>query len=137
MSSPTQKAIALLTRLHYSTGIVEKWNPHGEVRQDLYGFLDLLAHREERKVLQLQVTSWANVGDRVKKIVLLSESEKTGARIRNVVGASGTITEVWGFKPKPPKGKPNLKRVRILFEEGKIIYSEPCVHITRGMKLLC
>nr|NIN68092.1 hypothetical protein [Anaerolineae bacterium]NIN98191.1 hypothetical protein [Anaerolineae bacterium]NIQ81115.1 hypothetical protein [Anaerolineae bacterium] len=46
--------------------IVEKWNPHVKVRQDLFGFADLLAIREG-EIAAIQVTA-AAVAARVTKI---------------------------------------------------------------------
>lgn len=64
--------------------IVERWNPHARIRQDLWGWCDLLAIRKG-EVLAVQVTASA-VATRIKKI---QESETIGpvrdAGIRVVV----------------------------------------------------
>lgn len=47
--------------------VVEKWNTHARIRQDLYGFIDVLAVGP-RGVLAVQTTSADNVASRIRKI---------------------------------------------------------------------
>lgn len=47
--------------------IVEHWNPHARIRQDLFGFVDVLAVGPAG-VLAVQTTSAAHVAERVRKI---------------------------------------------------------------------
>ena len=47
--------------------VVERWNPQARIRQDLFGFIDVLAVGP-RGVLAVQTTSAANVAARVRKI---------------------------------------------------------------------
>ncbi len=42
-TSPTQLSLKLMRRLGYMCGIVEKWNMHAKVRQDLFGCIDIVA----------------------------------------------------------------------------------------------
>lgn len=67
MSSPTTRSKALLTAAGWEVAIVERWNPHARIRQDLFGFADLLAMRPRFNPLLVQVTAsgWAS---RIKKI---------------------------------------------------------------------
>ena len=82
--SPTQRSLAFLREEGYLVSIVERWNPHARIRQDLWGWCDLLAIRKG-EVLAVQVTASA-VATRIKKI---QESETIGpvrdAGIRVVV----------------------------------------------------
>lgn len=83
MTSPTQRSLEHLRRLGYLCAVVERWNPHGGVRQDLYGFLDVLAIREG-EVLGIQVTTGANVAARIRKIAKhenVGTVRKAGIRI--------------------------------------------------------
>ena len=41
--SPTQRALAECKRRGWTAQVVEKWNPHARVRQDLFGVIDLVA----------------------------------------------------------------------------------------------
>ena len=67
MSSPTQRSLAKLRADGYLVAIVEHWNQYAKIRQDLYGFIDLLAIRRG-EVLGVQATSRSNVSSRVAKI---------------------------------------------------------------------
>jgi hypothetical protein len=46
--------------------VVEHWNSHARVRQDLFGILDVLAVGSE--IVGVQATSGSNVAARVKKL---------------------------------------------------------------------
>ncbi len=75
MTSPTQRSLAELRKRGYLAQVVEKWIPAVKRRQDLYGFIDILAIREN-EVLGVQSTSASNVASRVAKI---TEAEHVGA----------------------------------------------------------
>ena len=65
--SPTQLSIRHLKENGYLVAVVEKWNPFVKIRQDLFGFIDVLAIREN-ETLAVQVTSAANMKARLRKI---------------------------------------------------------------------
>lgn len=68
MSSPTQRTLAHLRKLGYPlVQVVERWNPHARVRQDLFGIVDVLAVSES-EILAVQATSGSNVSKRIAKI---------------------------------------------------------------------
>jgi hypothetical protein len=67
MSSPTQRSLAYLREQGYLCAIVEKWNPHAKLRQDLFGIIDVLAVKDGETV-GVQTTSGGNVAARVQKI---------------------------------------------------------------------
>lgn len=67
MSTPTQRSLARLREAGYTVAIVERWNPHAKIRQDLFGFADLLAIRTGEIVL-VQTTTAVNIAARRKKI---------------------------------------------------------------------
>ena len=71
MPSPTERSIAALKKGGYLVAIVEKFNPHVGpygIRQDLFGFGDLLALRQG-EILLVQTTSGSNLAARVTKIM--------------------------------------------------------------------
>lgn len=71
--SPTQRSLAELRKRGYPlVQVVEKWNPHAKVRQDLFGVVDVLAVGED--IVAVQATSGSNVASRVQKI---ADSEAT------------------------------------------------------------
>lgn len=72
--SPTQRSLKHLRDQGYRVAITERWNPFAKIRQDLFGFIDLLAIRDG-ETLAVQTTSAGNMAARVKKI---AESEAVG-----------------------------------------------------------
>lgn len=47
--------------------VVEKWNPHARIRQDLFGFIDVIAVGPNG-TLAVQTTSASHVAERMRKI---------------------------------------------------------------------
>ena len=92
--SPTQRSLAYLREQGYRVAIVEHWNPHARIRQDLWGWCDLLAIRKN-EVLAVQVTA-SGVAARIKKI---QESDTIG-RVRE----AGIRVEIHGWR-KNSKGR--------------------------------
>ena len=58
----------------YRAAVVEHWNPHAHIRQDLFGIIDVLAVGKGGTVA-VQCTSYSNVASRVTKI---ADSEAIG-----------------------------------------------------------
>lgn len=85
--SPTQRSLEYLREQGYHCEVVEKWNPWKRVRQDLWGWCDILAIRRD-EVLAVQVTS-AGVAARIKKI----QESDTVAKVRE----AGIRVEVHGW----------------------------------------
>ena len=75
MTSPTQRTLSLLREQGWSVAITEHWNSFTRRRQDMFGFVDLLAVREDEKPLLLQVTSGANTSARRTKILGIPEAK--------------------------------------------------------------
>lgn len=66
--SPTQLSLRWLRHRGWIAAVVERWNPHARISQDLWG-LDLVAIRPDRQgVLGVQTTSASNLAARVKKL---------------------------------------------------------------------
>lgn len=93
--TPTQRSMAHLKAQGYRVAVVERWNPHVRIRQDLFGCIDLLAIKEG-ETLAVQTTSGSNVAARVKKI---AEAEAIGD-----IRAAGWAFHVHGWR-KNSKGK--------------------------------
>jgi hypothetical protein len=92
--SPTQRSLEHLRELGYFCAVVEKWNSFTKQRQDLWGWCDILAIREN-EVLAVQVTS-TGVAERIKKI----EDSPTVAFVRS----ADIRIEVHGWR-KNSKGR--------------------------------
>lgn len=65
--SPTQRSLAKLRKEGWFVAITERWNQYAHVRQDLFGFIDLLAIKGDQ-TLAVQTTSGSNVAARIDKI---------------------------------------------------------------------
>jgi hypothetical protein len=79
-TSPTQRSLKHLRDQGYFVAVVEKWNPHARIRQDLFNVFDLLALPTKESgnaahLLAVQVTSRANMASRIKKIMSQPEAE--------------------------------------------------------------
>lgn len=84
-TSPTVRSLALLRKGGYSAQVVERYNPYGRVRVDLFGFIDIVAIKDgESGVLGVQTTTQAHASERVQKILEIPEAKiwlATGNRI--------------------------------------------------------
>ncbi len=87
VKSPTQRSLEYLREQGYHCEIVEKWNPWRKIRQDLWGWCDILAIRRD-EVLAVQVTA-SGVAARIKKI----QESDTVAKVRE----AGIRVEVHGW----------------------------------------
>lgn len=91
--------------------MVERWIPQLRIRQDLFGWADAVAIREDQDgVLFLQFTTTGNMVSRIKKII---SSEKA-----KIVLAANNRIEVWGWSKRGEHDKRKLwtvKRVPILY----------------------
>lgn len=108
-TSPTQRSLKLLRDRGYKVGVVEHWNAYVGIRQDLFGFIDLIAVKEGEPVLAVQTTSYANTSAREKKIRSIPESE--------VWLKAGGAIEVHGWK-HTPHGKVLRWTVRVIDYQG-------------------
>lgn len=100
-TSPTQRSLKFLRDRGYTAQVVEKWNQFAKVRQDLFGFIDIVAIKPGIVgVLGVQTTSKAHLSDREKKAEKL-ETYKIWLECGN---------KVWmmGWKKSGAKGKRKL-----------------------------
>lgn len=86
--SPTERTLAYLRKQGYRVAVVERWNPHAKIRQDLFGIIDVLAIGKGI-TLAVQCTSADNVSARVHKI---AEHESTPW-----IREAGWLIEVQGW----------------------------------------
>jgi hypothetical protein len=66
--SPTQRSLAYMREQGYLCQVVEHWNPFAHIRQDLYGFIDVLCVKGE-DIVGVQACSATDSSKRVTKIV--------------------------------------------------------------------
>jgi len=94
--SPTQRSLKLLRDSGYMAAVVEKWNPHAKLRQDLFGFIDILGFKGDI-VLAVQTTTKSNLPARVRKIEQLPAARMWLAPHRTIA--------VHGWSKRGPRGK--------------------------------
>ena len=78
--SPTQRTLKWLRDAGYLAEVVEKWNVHARIRQDLFGAIDIVASSPECPILGVQCTSDSNFAARLKK---LRDSDKVQQLLKN------------------------------------------------------
>lgn len=100
--TPTQRTLEVLREEGYTCAIVERWNPHARIRQDLFGFIDILAIKRD-ETLAVQCTS-TGVASRIKKIMESDYLPK--------VREAGWKIQVWGWR-KNSKNRYVLRRENI------------------------
>lgn len=74
----------------WQVGVVERFNHHAGIRQDLYGCIDVLACAPGRGILGISVSSKSDVSAHIKK--------HSGEPRLHVWLESGGMFEVWSFR---------------------------------------
>lgn len=87
--SPTELTLREARKRGWTAAVTERWNPYAKIRQDLFGFIDVLCLADAR-VIGIQATSYSNISSRVNKI---AEHENVAA-----VRAAGVLIYVWGWR---------------------------------------
>ena len=100
--TPTQRTLRELRTRAYTVAVVERWNAHAKLRQDLFGWMDVLAIRE-KEILGVQATSGSNHSARVNK--LQTECDDAVAKW---LAAGGRVV-VWSWRSKPKIKKDGTK----------------------------
>jgi hypothetical protein len=112
-----QRSLALLKRQGHQVAIVERWNPRARKRQDLFGFLDLLALSQDGQTIGVQTTTIDHAATRQAKI----EASPT---LRALLRA-GWVIQVHGWR-KPTARHPRWSAsVRALTPSGWIELTSP------------
>ena len=96
-SSPTQRTLAECRKRGWPCQVVEHWNQYARIRQDLFGFGDIIALDGKPGCLLIQATSTGNMSSRVHKI---EENEIAPQWL-----AAGNRIQVWGWAKRGPAGK--------------------------------
>jgi len=101
-TSPTQRSLKYLRDCGWIACVVEKYNRFAKVRQDAFGFGDILACRvirlsQLRQIALVQTTTATHMSDRKKKILSLPTylDWKT----------AGGLIILHGWSKKGPRGK--------------------------------
>jgi hypothetical protein len=69
VTTPTQRTLKYLKDEGYTTAIVEKWNSHVKIRQDLFGIFDVLAMKEG-SLVGVQISSYGSHAEHYTKLTV-------------------------------------------------------------------
>ena len=120
--SPTARSLKRIRMDGWTAAVTERWNPYAGIRQDLFGFIDVLAIREGAVgCLAIQATTGDNATKRMAKAAGV-EHLKTWL-------AAGNRFEVWAWRKMKVKrgGKAVRWSCRIIvagIKEGVVVYDE-------------
>lgn len=103
-TSPTTLSLKALRDAGYVAAVVEHFNPHKRIRQDLFGFIDIIAIRPG-ETLAVQTTSRSNMAARVRKIA----DHANVAAVRE----AGWRIEVHGWAQKKPRARWECRTVDV------------------------
>lgn len=116
--TPTQRTRDYLKRAGITSAITERWNSFARVRQDLFGFADLVALVPGRGIVAIQVTSGTNVAARVAKIY-------DSAEARQWLECGGVI-EVHGWRQVVAQAKTGEKAKRKKWALRRLVVRLDC-----------
>lgn len=102
-TSPTQRTLAELRKCGATVAIVERWNSFAKIRQDLFGFIDVLALLGPN-IIGVQATTGSNHAARKAKILA---EPRALAFVR-----AGGIIELHSWSETGPRGKKKTWTVR-------------------------
>jgi hypothetical protein len=118
MSSPTSRSLHYLRESGMEAQVVEKWNVHARIRQDLFGCIDIVAvHHDKPGIYGIQACAGSSVSARVNKSI-------AEPRLRHWLHA-GAHFHVHGWAKRGARGKPKRWALRvvtiILDESGQVV----------------
>lgn len=95
--SPTQRTLQALRKLGFVAAVVERWNPHARVRQDLFGCIDIVAIRDGIGILGIQACAGASHAARRDKAA-------AEPKLRTWLECGGRF-EIWSWAKQGARGK--------------------------------
>lgn len=100
-TSPTQRSLSLLRKTGYIAQVVEHFNVFAHIRQDLWGFIDILAMKNGiRGILGVQTTTQSNATAHEEKI--------RNSPAFKIWIATGNRMEIHGWAKRGGRGKRKL-----------------------------
>lgn len=110
MTSPTQRTLAECRKRGWTAAVVEKWNPHAMIRQDLFGCIDIVALCQfpdyQYATLGIQACAGGDSAKRVKKAM-------EEPRLVQWLMCNNRFA-VWSWRKAGPRGKRKLWTLRIV-----------------------
>lgn len=114
MSSPTQLTTKVLRANGHTYSIVEKYNGHALCKQDLFGFIDILALSEDFGALGIQATTLDHRSERKQKIM---SSKKAATWLK-----AGCPIQLWSWGKKKKSRFWEVQIDAFMFNGGSIQY---------------
>lgn len=71
-TTPTMRTLAYCKKIGRTSGIVEKWNSFIKIRQDLFGFIDIICIDPDKGIVAVQSTGSAH-SEHIKKLTIERE----------------------------------------------------------------
>lgn len=102
MMSPMQRTLAWLREHGYQAAKTEHFNWKAKVRQDLFGFIDVLAVSDD-ELLAIQVSDGAHHAEHVAKIMALPVARQLVFHMN---------VELWSWSKRGARGKRKLWTLR-------------------------
>lgn len=116
-TSPTTQTLGWLRKHGYVAAVTERWNEYARIRQDLYGFIDVVGIRADQPgVLAVQATSGSNAAARVAKIREIEAARtwlKAGNRILVIGWRRLVVRNKDGSKAKVKRWTPRVVEVTL------------------------
>lgn len=106
MTSLTQRTLKRLKDSGWRAAVVERWNHHVGIRQDLFGIIDVLA-LGDGQALGVQTTS--GKGDAAKHEAKLLASPNTKLWLK-----AGLKLEIWSWRKTGERNKRKFWNVRVI-----------------------
>jgi hypothetical protein len=103
--SPTQRSLAYARKLGMVCGIVEKWNPHAKIRQDLFGCIDIVA-LDDSGAGPLGIQACAGASHATRRTKAIEEP-----RLAKWLAQPARF-EVWSWSKLGPRGKRKVWTLR-------------------------
>jgi hypothetical protein len=119
-TSPTARTLAYARKRGWLANVTERWNPHAFVRQDLFGFCDVLVLDGRPGALAIQATAASNnAAPRMRKLEELPA-------VRAWLLASLRV-EVWSWRKVGAAGARktwSVRRVKAELVDGVVRWDE-------------
>jgi hypothetical protein len=95
--SPTSRTLAKLKELGMVAYVSERWNPFAKIRQDAFGFCDVIGLHESAGIYFIQACAGASHSARRNKVL----AEPRAA----VAAKAGARVEVWSWAKQGARGE--------------------------------
>ena len=99
--SPVQRTLAELRKRGFTAAVVERWNPHAKIRQDLFGLIDVVAVCPDSQIVWGIQVCGGN-GD------LAAHFAKAEASPHFAAVSAGFAFQVWTWRKLGARGKRKL-----------------------------